>query len=51
MSEVRKEVTFHCLRHTCASMLVMGGFGLGYSGDVYKISRWLGHSSIKVTQR
>jgi integrase len=48
-SGVRDAVTFHCLRHTCASMLVMGGFG--FKLDLFEVSRWLGHSNIKVTQR
>lgn len=49
-SNVREQVTFHCLRHTCASMLVMGGPGFPKL-TLYEVSRWLGHSSIAVTQR
>jgi integrase len=48
-AKVRNEVTFHCLRHTCASMLMMGGYG--FKLELYEVSRWLGHSDIKVTQR
>lgn len=47
---VRREVTFHCLRHTCASQLVMGGFGME-SLELDEVKDWLGHSEISVTQR
>lgn len=40
-----KDYTFHVLRHTFASWLVMGGV------DLYTVSKWMGHSSIKVTER
>ena len=39
------DVTFHTLRHTFASWLVQAGVPL------YKVSRWLGHHSITVTER
>jgi len=39
------EVTFHTLRHTFASWLVQAGVPL------YKVSKWLGHHSITVTER
>lgn len=39
------DVTLHTMRHTCASRLVQGGM------DLYRVQRWLGHSSITVTQR
>jgi len=39
------EVTLHTLRHTFASWLVQAGVPL------YKVSRWLGHHSITVTER
>jgi integrase len=35
----------HCLRHTCASRLLQGGV------ELEKVSKWLGHSSVKVTER
>jgi len=35
----------HCLRHTCASRLLQGGVELPV------VSKWLGHSSTKVTER
>jgi integrase len=42
---VPEDVTFHTLRHTFASWLVQAGVPL------YKVSRWLGHHSITVTER
>lgn len=35
----------HCLRHTCASRLVQAG------EDLYRVQRWLGHSTIAQTMR
>jgi len=40
-----KEVNRHALRHTCASRLLAEGV------DLYTIKQWLGHSTIKVTER
>lgn len=39
------DITLHILRHTCASRLIQRGVGL------YTVSKWLGHSSVKVTER
>ena len=39
------DVTLHILRHTCASHLGQRGVNL------YVVKEWLGHSSIKVTER
>jgi integrase len=39
------DYTFHVLRHTFASWLVMAGVPL------YTVSKWMGHSSIRVTER
>ncbi|MDE2252110.1 MAG: site-specific integrase, partial [Gammaproteobacteria bacterium] len=39
------DVTLHILRHTLASRLVQRGV------PIYTVSRWLGHSSVKVTER
>jgi integrase len=39
------DVTLHILRHTCASRLVQKGI------PIYTVSKWLGHSSVKVTER
>ena len=37
--------TFHTLRHTYASHLLMKGF------NIFLVSRWLGHSSVAVTEK
>lgn len=39
------EIVPHILRHTCASRLVKA------TGDLYVVKEWLGHSSIKTTER
>ena len=39
------EFVIHALRHTCASRLVNKGI------DLYVVCQWLGHSSIKITER
>lgn len=39
------DVNIHILRHTCASRLLAAGV------DLYTVSKWLGHSSVKVTER
>lgn len=39
------DVTLHTLRHTCASRLVQRGVSL------YLVAKWMGHSSIKITER
>jgi integrase len=36
---------WHDLRHTCASWWVLGG------GDIFRLSRMLGHASVQITQR
>lgn len=46
----RPGLVFHSLRHTCASHLAMGTAGFP-KADRDEIKRWLGHSSIKVTER
>ena len=38
-------MTPHILRHTCASRLIQRGVSL------YTVNKWLGHSSVKVTER
>ncbi len=37
-------MNWHCLRHTAASWWVMSG------GDIFRLSKLLGHSSVKITQ-
>lgn len=39
------EFVLHALRHTCASRLVNAGV------DLYVVCKWLGHSSIQITER
>jgi site-specific recombinase XerD len=39
------DITLHVLRHTCASRLIQRGV------DLFTVSKWLGHSSMKVTER
>ena len=46
---IREEVRFHDLRHTCASHLVMGSWGPRW--QLHDVSKYLGHSSISVTQQ
>lgn len=46
----RHGVTFHALRHTCASHLAMGDAGFPKLSKE-EIARWLGHSSTRVTER
>lgn len=42
---IRKHITFHMSRHTYATMLLTLGV------DLYTVSKLLGHTSIKHTQR
>jgi integrase len=44
------DITLHILRHSCASRLIQGVRGRR-GVDLYTVSKWLGHSSIKVTER
>lgn len=43
-SGITKHITFHCLRHTFATLLISAG------SDLYTVSELLGHTSIKTTQ-
>lgn len=40
-----RDVTLHILRHTCGSRLVQRGV------NIYVVSKWLGHSSVRTTER
>ena len=46
---ITRHVRFHDLRHTCASHLMMGGWGVALTLE--ECRDWLGHSSTIVTQR
>lgn len=46
---LRRQLTFHALRHTFASHLAMGTWGRRW--QLHEISEYIGHSSIGVTQR
>ena len=46
---ITRHVRFHDLRHTCASHLVMGSWGIQWS--LHEIAAFLGHSDVEVTQR
>lgn len=43
-SGIQKHITYHCSRHTAATMLLTLG------ADLYTVSKILGHSSIKMTE-
>lgn len=46
---VRAHVVFHDTRHTCASHLIMGTWGIRLTP--YEIMEWLGHTELKTTHR
>ncbi len=41
---IQKHITYHCSRHTAATLLLTLG------ADLYTVSKILGHSSIKMTE-
>lgn len=45
LAGINKHITYHSSRHTFATLLVIDGV------DIYKISKYLGHKSINMTQR
>jgi len=44
-AQLDERLTFHCLRHTFASHWMMSG------GCIFKLSKVLGHSSVKITEK
>ena len=41
---ITRNITFHCLRHSCAVLLLTLG------ADIYTVSKILGHRSVRATQ-
>lgn len=44
LAGIKKHISFHCSRHTCATLM------LSYGADLYTVSKILGHTNVKTTQ-
>jgi len=44
LTKIEKKITFHCARHTFATLLI------SYGADLYAVSKLLGHMDIQTTQ-
>ena len=42
-AQITKHITYHCSRHTCATMLLTLG------ADIYTTSKLLGHANVNTT--
>ncbi|TFB12798.1 hypothetical protein E3V33_04265 [Candidatus Marinimicrobia bacterium MT.SAG.4] len=41
----RENASVHTLRKTCGAILIQNGV------DIYRVSKWLGHSTVTVTEK